>query len=215
MTMQNAAPTIRFQEMFLAVAIMTLVVLASNILVQYPIQAIGGGHWVTWGTFSYPIAFLVNDLSNRRFGPAGARRVVYVGFVVAVIFSIFAATPRIAIASGSAFLFSQLLDIAVFQKMRRRAWWLQPFVASLVASALDTAIFFSFAFYCGTLFSTSETIASMLGHMGVDGTCFVLPWTQIALADYGVKVLLAVIAILPYGALITYVKPIRPEGWSA
>ncbi|MEN3931579.1 queuosine precursor transporter [Microvirga sp. W0021] len=207
-------PFISTRELLLAVVVMTLVVLASNILVQYPIHAIGAGEWLTWGAISYPFAFLVNDLSNRRFGPAGARRVVYVGFVAAVLISIVLATPRIAIASGSAFLFSQLLDIFVFQKMRRRAWWLQPFVASLVASALDTAIFFSFAFYCGPLFGTDATISSLLGAAGIADQCQVLPWTQLAIADYGMKVILAAIAILPYGALITFIKPMRPQNGS-
>lgn len=207
-------PVISPKEMLLAVSVMALVVLASNVLVQYPIHAVGGGEWLTWGAISYPFAFLVNDLSNRRFGPAGARRVVYVGFLVAVCFSVQVATPRIAIASGSAFLLSQLLDIAVFQQLRRRAWWLQPFVASLIASAFDTAIFFSLAFYCGALPGSSETITSLLAHAGIADQCPALPWTQLAIADYAVKALLAAVAILPYGALITFIKPLKPQGRS-
>lgn len=208
-------PAINTRELLLAVGIMALVVLASNILVQYPIHAVGNGEWLTWGAVSYPIAFLVNDLSNRRFGPAGARRVVYVGFLVAVCFSVLVASPRIAIASGSAFLFSQLLDIAVFQRLRRRAWWLQPFVASMIASALDTAIFFSFAFYCGKIPGLPYSISELLGIAGVADQCMALPWTQLAIADYGVKALLSVVAILPYGALITFIKPLKPGDWSA
>ncbi len=197
------------QEMAFAIVIMAIVVLGSNILVQYPIESIGGGEWLTWGAISYPVAFLVNDLSNRRFGPAGARRVVYVGFVVAVCFSIQFATPRIAIASGSAFLSSQLLDIYVFQSLRRRAWWIQPFVAGLIASAIDTVIFFFIAFYCGSLFGTQQTISSLLATFGIADECIALPWTQLAMADYGVKIIIAIVALLPYGALITFIRPIN------
>jgi len=201
--------------MALAVAMMTLVVLASNILVQYPIHIVGGGEWLTWGAISYPFAFLVTDLSNRRFGPKGARRVVYAGFIVAVVFSIQFATPRIAIASGSAFLFAQLLDISVFQRLRRRAWWLQPSVASLIASALDTAIFFSIAFYCDLIPGTSHTISGLLGAVGVADQCVALPWTQLAAADYGVKAILSLVSILPYGALMNTIRPLRPQEWSS
>lgn len=208
---RSATTHISRQEMVFAIIVMTLVVLGSNILVQYPIESIGGGEWLTWGAISYPIAFLVNDLSNRRFGPAGARRVVYVGFVVAVCFSIQFATPRIAIASGSAFLFSQLLDIYVFQSLRRRSWWIQPFVAGLIASAVDTIIFFFIAFYCGSLFGTQQTISSVLGALGIVDECMALPWTQLAMADYGVKIIIAVVALLPYGALITFIRPITPR----
>ena len=133
----------------IALAAMTLVVLASNILVQYPFQHLGLGDYLTWGAFSYPFSFLVTDLSNRRFGPQGARRVVYAGFVLAVALSVILATPRIAIASGAAFLVAQLLDISIFARLRDRAWWMPPFVSSVISSGLDTAIFFSFAFYCG------------------------------------------------------------------
>src|SRR3712207_5801119 len=128
---------------------MTLVVLASNILVQYPFHHLGLGDYLTWGAFSYPFSFLVTDLSNRRFGPQGARRVVYAGFVLAVALSVVLATPRIAVASGAAFLLAQLLDISIFARLRNRAWWLPPFVSSVISSGLDTAIFFSVAFYCG------------------------------------------------------------------
>lgn len=206
--------SIDLREMALAVTMMTLVVLASNILVQYPIHIIGGGEWLTWGAISYPFAFLVTDLSNRRFGPKGARRVVYAGFMVAVFFSIQFATPRIAIASGSAFLFAQLLDISVFQRLRRRAWWLQPSVASLIASALDTAIFFSIAFYCDLIPGTSHTISGLLGVAGISDECIALPWTQLAIADYGVKAVLSLVSILPYGALMNTIRPLKPQEWS-
>ena len=139
------------RDFAIALTAMTLVVLSSNILVQYPFQHLGLGNYLTWGAFSYPFSFLVTDLSNRRFGTQGARRVVYAGFVLAVILSIILATPRIAIASGAAFLVAQLLDISIFASLRDRAWWMPPFISSVISSGLDTAIFFSFAFYCGVV----------------------------------------------------------------
>ena len=129
---------------------MAAVVLLSNILVQYPVQATVGGinlaDLLTWGAFTYPVAFLVTDLTNRRFGVARARMVVAIGFLLAVLLSIWLATPRIAIASGTAFLVAQLLDVSIFDRMRRSAWWQAPLVSSLIGSAVDTLIFFSLAF---------------------------------------------------------------------
>jgi hypothetical protein len=192
------------RDMAFAVVAMAFVVLASNILVQFPVA--GLGDYLTWGAFSYPVAFLVTDLSNRRFGPAGARRVVYAGFAAAVILSVIFATPRIAIASGAAFLAAQLLDVAIFARLRDRAWWQAPFVSSVVSSAVDTAIFFSLAFYCGPVLGT--TISGALGAVGIADACQLLPWTSLALADYGVKVALAALAIAPYGALRRFVGPV-------
>src|SRR5918994_4216679 len=153
------------RDFVIALTAMTLVVLSSNILVQYPFQHLGLGDYLTWGAFSYPFSFLVTDLSNRRFGTQGARRVVYAGFVLAVLLSVILATPRIAIASGAAFLLAQLLDIGIFTRLRDRAWWLPHFASSVVSSALDTAIFFSLAFYCGPIFG--QPIAEWLGAIGI------------------------------------------------
>jgi len=129
---------------------MCAVVAASNYLVQFPVQATLGGinlaDILTWGAFTYPVAFLVTDLTNRRFGANAARVVVVSGFVLAVALSIWLATPRIAIASGSAFLVAQLLDVAVFEKLRRSAWWKAPLVSSLLGSVIDTVLFFGVAF---------------------------------------------------------------------
>ena len=122
------------RDFSIALAAMALVVLASNILVQYPFNHAGLGDYLTWGAFSYPFSFLVTDLSNRRFGPRVARHVVYAGFVLAVALSAYLATPRIAIASGAAFLTAQLLDIGIFTRLRNRAWWLPPFVSSVISS---------------------------------------------------------------------------------
>jgi uncharacterized PurR-regulated membrane protein YhhQ (DUF165 family) len=190
------------RDRFMAIAAMVLVVLASNILVQYPVMIRGLAEYLTWGAFSYPFAFLVTDLSNRRFGPKGARRVVYAGFVVAVALSAALATPRIAIASGAAFLAAQLLDIGIFDRLRDKAWWLPPFVSSVISSALDTAIFFSLAFACGPVPGIGVTISDALALVGIHDSCTALPWTSLALADYGVKLALAAVSIAPYGALL-------------
>jgi uncharacterized PurR-regulated membrane protein YhhQ (DUF165 family) len=195
------------RDFLIAVAAMTLVVLASNVLVQYPVQAFGLDNYLTLGAFTYPVAFLITDLSNRRFGPPGARRVVYVGFVVAVLLSAVFATPRIALASGTAFLLAQLLDIAIFQRLRDRAWWMPPFASSVVSSALDTAIFFSFAFYCGAIPGLGLTISDLVATVGLPEGCLPLPWTTLAYADYAVKLVLAALFIAPYGALLRVVRP--------
>ena len=120
---------------------MTLTVVVSNVAVQYPIN-----DWLTWGAFTYPFAFLVTDLTNRALGAEPARRIVYVGFALAVGLSAIIATPRIATASGTAFLMGQLADVAIFDRLRRVSWWRAPLISSALASALDTVIFFSVAF---------------------------------------------------------------------
>lgn len=203
-------PTRDRRDFLAALAAMTLVVLASNILVQHPVAFAGLSDYLTWGAFSYPFAFLVTDLSNRRFGPKGARRVVYAGFVLAVLLSAVFATPRIALASGSAFLAAQLLDIAIFSRLRGLAWWLPPFASSVVSSALDTAIFFSLAFYCGPLPGLGLTVSDALGLAGIADSCTALPWTSLAAADYAVKLALAALSIAPYGALLGIMR--RREG---
>jgi uncharacterized PurR-regulated membrane protein YhhQ (DUF165 family) len=195
------------RDFLIALTAMTLVVLSSNILVQHPFTHWGMGDYLTWGAFSYPFSFLVTDLSNRRFGTKGARRVVYVGFVLAVVLSVILATPRIAIASGAAFLVSQLLDISIFARLRDKAWWMPPFISSVISSGLDTAIFFSFAFYCGVVPGVSLTISEMLGQAGIADACIALPWVNLAVADYLVKLALAAIAIAPYGAILTLMRP--------
>ena len=139
------------------IAAMTVVVTAANILVQIPIN-----DWLTWGAFTYPVSFLVTDLTNRRLGAGAARRVVYAGFAVAVVLSAVLATPRIAAASGLAFLAGQLLDVQIFDILRRRVWWLPPFISSIIASALDTVVFFSIAFAFTPV-----------------------PWVTLAVGDYG------------------------------
>lgn len=194
------------------VAMMTLVVIASNVLVQYPLPgSIAGmqlGDLLTWGAFSYPVAFLVTDLTNRQFGPSVARRVVVAGFVVAIGFSIFLATPRIAIASGSAFLLGQFLDISVFNRLRRQSWWRAPLIGSLVGSFLDTAIFFSFAFapffvFFGPNDGFALENAPILGLLSTEAP----RWISWALGDLSVKILVGLVMLLPYGALMSVIKP--------
>ncbi|MFC4170850.1 queuosine precursor transporter [Microvirga sp. GCM10011540] len=194
------------RDFTIALAAMTVVVLSSNILVQYPFTHMGLGDYLTWGAFTYPFSFLVTDLSNRRFGQQGARRVVYAGFVLAVILSVVLATPRIAMASGMAFLAAQLLDIRIFAGLRDKAWWLPPFVSSVISSALDTAIFFSFAFYCGVVPGLGLTISDALGTFGIADQCIALPWVSLAVADYGVKLGLAALSIAPYGAILALMQ---------
>ncbi len=174
----------RARHLFAAgIAAMIVIVCASNVLVQYPIN-----DWLTWGALTYPVSFLVTDLINRALGPAAARLVVYLGFLLAVILSLFLATPRIALASGTAFLMAQLLDITVFNRLRRGSWWRAPFVSSSVGSILDTALFFSIAF-AGT---------------GV-------PWVTLGFGDLAVKFAAAVLFLAPFRALLTLSRPVAPE----
>ncbi|OJF92278.1 queuosine precursor transporter [Pararhizobium antarcticum] len=197
---------------FLYVAMMTVVVVASNFLVQYPLPgSIAGmqlGDLLTWGAFSYPIAFLVTDLTNRQFGPQIARKVVVIGFAVAVVLSIFVASPRIAIASGSAFLLGQFLDISLFNRLRTQSWWRAPLVGSLFGSLLDTAIFFSLAFaaffvFLGPNDGFALENAPLLGLLSTEAP----RWISWALGDLIVKILVGIALLLPYGALMSVVKP--------
>lgn len=162
---------------WLPVGAMVLIVLVSNILVTFPVN-----DWLTWGAFTYPVAFLVTDLTNRAYGPAKARIVAYVGFAIAVVLSLILANPRIALASGSAFLFAQLLDIFVFDKLRNRDWWIAPFASGILGSILDTMIFFSLAF------------------AGTD-----LIWFKLALGDLSVKLAFALLLLAPFRVLMSVI----------
>ena len=195
-----------------AVVAMVAVVAASNFLVQFPVQLVLGpvdlSQILTWGAFSYPVAFLVTDLSNRHFGPNGARLVVVAGFVVAVALSVLLASPRIAIASGSAFIVAQFLDISIFDRLRRGRWWHAPLFSSLVSSALDTALFFSLAFsstFAGldTAFGrTDSSLEFAAPFLSVGGE--VPLWVSLAAGDFLVKLLLAGLCLAPYGALLRW-----------
>lgn len=161
-------------QFFVAVLAMGIVVVGSNILVQYPIN-----HWLTWGAISYPIAFLVADLLNRRFGPGAARKVAVVGFIAALVISFWVATPRIALASGLAFLCAQLLDIQVFDRLRAQSWWRAPLLGGVAGATLDTFIFFSVAF-AGT---------------GVH-------WVALLMGDLAVKLVVNATMLAPFRALM-------------
>ena len=202
------------------VVAMALVVVASNILVQFPVRGFVGGlalaDILTWGAFTYPFAFLVTDLANRRYGPAVARAVVFAGFMIAVVCSIavppllfslglidYGATAgrlvRIASASGAPFLAAQLLDVTVFNRLRRQSWWRAPVFASLAGSLLDTAIFFSVAFaslfaFVGPDDAFALEPAPLLGVFGLD----VSRWMSWAVGDLSVKLLIAIFALIPY-----------------
>jgi len=158
----------------LPILAMAAVIVLSNVLVQHPIN-----DWLTWGAFSYPLVFLVTDLTNRALGPQAARRVAWVGFAVAVAVSLGLAPWRIALASGAAFLISQIMDIAVFNRWRRQSWWKAPLIGSLVASTVDTAVFFFLAF------------------AGSD-----MDWLMLASGDLAVKAAMAALLLAPYRALL-------------
>jgi queuosine precursor transporter len=211
---------LRFSAHLPFVVAMALIVVASNILVQFPVQGFVGGmalaDILTWGAFTYPFAFLVTDLANRRYGPAVARAVVFAGFMIAVVCSIivppllfslglieYGATAgrlvRIATASGTAFLAAQLLDVTVFNRLRRQSWWRAPVFASLAGSVLDTAIFFSIAFasffaFVGPEDAFALEAAPLLGIFGGE----VSRWMSWAVGDLAVKLFIAVFALIPY-----------------
>ena len=194
-------------------AAMTLVVAASNYLVQFPFEHLGLGEILTWGAFTYPVAFLVNDLTNRRFGMQAARTVVALGFVLAVIASIWLATPRIAIASGSAFLLAQLLDATVFDRLRRSAWWKAPFISTLLGSVIDTVLFFGLAF--AAPFAAIDALFSIPdGSLPFPVMLFgaeVPLWMSLAFGDFCVKILVGLAMLLPYGALLRVLKPVPQQ----
>lgn len=149
---------------------MATIIVVSNILVAVPINS-----WLTWGTLTFPFAFLVTDLVNRYYGVEKARLVVYAGFVVGVVASLIFADVRIALASGTAFLIAQLLDVSVFDKLRAKSWWIAPFVSSSISTVFDTFLFYALAF------------------VGTGAA-----WHQWAIGDLGVKWVVAVVALIPY-----------------
>ena len=174
--------------LWLPIAAMMAVIGVSNVAVQHAIN-----DWLTWGAFTYPLAFLVTDLTNRAHGPGRARTVAYVGFPFGIGLSILLAVAadiplmegvRVALASGFAFICAQLFDIALFHRLRRGIWWRAPLVSSLSASALDTAIFFSAAF-------------ALTG----------LPWVTWALGDFAIKVGMAALLLIPFRLLMPWIVP--------
>ncbi len=188
---------------------MALIVLASNILVQFLF-----GNWLTWGAFTYPIAFLVTDLMNRLYGPSAARKVVFAGFVVGVFCSLVGTqihgefgplvTLRIALASGLAFLTAQLLDVAIFDKLRGGVWWRAPLASTLIGASIDTALFFSIAFSGALSFIEPANDVSWAGEMlPMLGVGPVVPlWVSLAVADWMVKIGLALLALIPFRLIV-------------
>jgi len=192
----------------LGVIAMGVIVVASNILVQFLY-----GDWLTYGAFTYPFAFLVTDLMNRMYGPSQARRVVFFGFIVGIICSFIGTqimgefgplvTLRIAIGSGTAFLVAQLVDVLVFDKMRAGQWWKAPLASTLIGSTLDTAIFFTIAFSAGLIWLEPANDVSWANKtLPLLGAGPISPlWVSLAVADWCVKVGIALIALIPFRAL--------------
>ena len=173
--------------------LMGVVVLSSKYLVQFPINYYGLNEILTYGAFSYPIAFLITDLANRSYGKRVARKIVYFGFVLGIGFTVLFSTDfadlisiRIAIGSGIAFLTAQLLDVQIFDRLRKKEWFVAPLTSSMIGSTIDTFLFFSISFY-GT---------------GV-------PWVTLSLGDLIVKVIVALIMLIPFRLLLKTFKPIK------
>ena len=172
--------------------LMGVVVLSSNYLVQFPINYYGLNEILTYGAFSYPIAFLITDLANRSYGKRVARKIVYFGFVLGIGFTVLFSTDfadlisiRIAIGSGIAFLTAQLLDVQIFDRLRKKEWFVAPLTSSMIGSTIDTFLFFSISFY-GT---------------GV-------PWVTLSLGDLIVKVIVTFVMLIPFRLLLKTFKPI-------
>mgnify|MGYP000126442889 FL=1 len=173
--------------------LMGLVVLASNYLVQFPIKYYGLQDLLTYGAFSYPVAFLITDLANRSFGKLVARKIVYIGFIIGILFTLIFSTNfadlislRIAIGSGTAFIIAQLLDVQIFDQLRKKKWFVAPLASSLIGSTIDTFLFFSISFY-GT---------------GVS-------WVTLSLGDLVVKILVALIMLIPFRLLLGTFKEVK------
>ena len=172
--------------------LMGVVVLSSNYLVQFPINYYGLNKILTYGALSYPIAFLITDLANRSFGKIVARKIVYLGFFLGVSFTVIFSTDfadfislRIAIGSGFAFLVAQLLDVQIFDKLRKKQWFVAPLTSSIIGSTIDTFLFFSIAFYATDV-----------------------PWITLSLGDLGVKILVALLMLIPFRLLLKTFRPI-------
>ena len=171
---------------------MGVIVLASNYLVQFPVKYLGLDNLLTYGAFSYPIAFLITDLANRSYGKIAARKIVYVGFSIGIMFTLFFSTNfsdlisiRIAIGSGIAFITAQLLDVQIFDRLRKKHWYVAPLSSSLIGSTVDTFLFFSISFYA----------------TGV-------PWVTLSLGDLTVKIFIALLMLIPFRLLLGTLKPV-------
>ena len=166
--------------------LMGVIVLSSNYLVQFPIKYYGLEEILTYGAFSYPVAFLITDLANRSYGKLIARKIVYIGFIIGVSFTLLFSTSfadlisvRIAVGSGTAFLVAQLLDVQIFDRLRSKKWFIAPLTSSLIGSTVDTFLFFSIAFYATGI-----------------------PWVTLSLGDLAVKIFVALIMLIPFRLLL-------------
>mgnify|MGYP000400154710 FL=1 len=173
--------------------LMGVVVLSSNYLVQFPIQYYGLEEILTYGAFSYPVAFLITDLANRSYGKLVARKIVYIGFAIGISFTLIFSTNfadlisvRIAIGSGTAFLVAQLLDVQIFDQLRKKKWFIAPLTSSLIGSTIDTFLFFSISFYATGI-----------------------PWVTLSLGDLAVKVLVALVMLIPFRLLLGTFKAVK------
>ena len=170
---------------------MGVVVLTSNYLVQFPINYYGLEEILTYGAFSYPVAFLITDLANRSYGKVVARKIVYVGFIIGIVFTLFFSTNfadlisvRIAMGSGTAFMVAQLLDVQIFDYLRKKKWFVAPLTSSLIGSTVDTFLFFSISFYATGI-----------------------PWVTLSLGDLAVKIFVALAMLIPFRLLLGTLKP--------
>ena len=177
---------------FLLSFLMGVIVLVSNYLVQFPIKYYGFEEILTYGAFSYPIAFLITDLANRSYGKAAAKKIVYFGFAIGVLFTFFFSTNfsdlisiRIAIGSGTAFIVAQLLDVQIFDKLRKKKWFVAPLTSSLIGSTVDTFLFFSISFYATEI-----------------------PWFTLSLGDLSVKIFVALVMLIPFRLVLRTYKTI-------
>jgi uncharacterized integral membrane protein (TIGR00697 family) len=180
------------KRLFLVLSLlMGLIVILSNYLVQFPFKYLGLENILTYGAFSYPITFLITDLANRSFGKTIARKIVFLGFFIGLVLTVFVSTNfndiisiRIAIGSGLAFFIAQNLDVSVFDKLRNnKTWYVAPLISSIIGSVLDTFLFFSVAFY----------------NTGV-------PWVTLALGDLAVKLIIAMLMLIPFKIFINKIK---------
>ena len=172
---------------------MGVVVLSSNYLVQFPIKSYGLEEILTYGAFSYPIAFLITDLANRSYGKMIARKIVYIGFAIGISFTLLFSTNfadlisvRIAIGSGAAFLVAQLLDVQIFDQLRKKKWFVAPLTSSFIGSTVDTFLFFSISFYATGI-----------------------PWVTLSLGDLAVKIFVALVMLIPFRLLLGTLKAVK------
>ena len=177
---------IKYNFFFILASLMALVVALSNYLVQFPVNYMGLQDLLTYGAFSYPVAFLISDLSNRKYGPNSAKKIVYIGFLFGIFLTFYFSTNysdlisiRIAIGSGTAFLVAQLIDINIFHRLRKKIWFAAPLISSLIGSVIDTFLFFFISFY----------------KTGVN-------WISLSFGDLLVKILVALLMLVPFRLLL-------------